>query len=117
MTAHTARTFVDQPRLTPATARLRVRLTRRGQAVAVVALLVGIFAAGLAFGSSAQGADSAPAPAAPHRTVVVQPGESLWAIARAAAPHRDPRVMVEVIRELNALPGAGVEAGQQLLLP
>jgi Tfp pilus assembly protein FimV len=113
----TASTLVETTPCPPAPARVRVRLTGRGQAVALVSILAGIFGAGLAFGSTAHGADSSPAPAAPHRTVVVQPGESLWAIARAAAPHRDPRVMVEDIRQLNALRGAGVQAGQQLLLP
>jgi hypothetical protein len=113
----TAPTFTPNSRLAPVAGRVRVRLTRRGQGVVVVTMLAGIFGAGLAFGSTAHGADSTPAPAAAHRAVVVQPGQSLWAIARAAAPHRDPRVVVEDIRELNALPGAGVEAGQQLLLP
>lgn len=113
----TAPTLVDNTRFTPAACPVRVRLTRRGQGVVLVTMLAGIFGAGLAFGSTAHGADSTPAPAAPHRTVVVAPGQTLWAIARVAAPHRDPRVVVEDIRELNALRGAGVQAGQQLLLP
>ena len=117
MTTPTALSPVENIRVSPAACRVRVRLTRRGQGVLLATMLAGIFGAGLAFGSSAHGADSTPAPLAPHRTVVVQPGQSLWAIARAAAPHRDPRVVVEDIRQLNALPGAGVEAGQQLLLP
>jgi hypothetical protein len=113
----TAPLLVENTQFTPTPGRVRVRLTRRGQVVLLVTMLAGIFAAGLVFGSSAHGADSTPAPAAPHRTVVVQPGENLWAIARSAAPHRDPRVVVEDIRQLNALRGAGVQAGQELLLP
>jgi hypothetical protein len=101
----------------PAERPVRVRLTRRGQGVLVALLLAGIFGAGLAFGAAAHGADAGPPPAVPHRTVVVQPGQTLWALARQVAPHRDPRVVVESIRELNALPGAGVQAGQELLLP
>ena len=96
---------------------VRVRLTRRGQGLLLALLLAGIFAAGLAFGAAAHGADSDPGPVPAHRTVVVQPGQTLWALARQVSPHRDPRVVVESIRELNALRGAGIQAGQQLLLP
>ncbi|HEY2832694.1 MAG TPA: LysM peptidoglycan-binding domain-containing protein [Sporichthyaceae bacterium] len=95
---------------------IRMRLTRRGQGVLLAVLLAGIFVAGLAFGAAAHGADSDSAPVA-HRTVVVQPGQTLWALARQVSPHRDPRVVVESIRELNALSGAGIQAGQELLLP
>lgn len=95
---------------------VRVRLTRRGQGVLLAVLLAAIFAAGLAFGAAAHGADGNPPPAA-HRTIVVQPGQTLWALARQVAPQRDPRVVVESIRQLNALRGAGIQAGQELLLP
>jgi hypothetical protein len=115
--AMTAGTLHHSPVVAPTERPVRVRLTRRGQGVLVIGLLAGIFAAGLAFGASAHGADSDPGPTGPHRTVVVQPGQTLWAIARQAAPHRDPRVVVEDIRALNALAGAGIQAGQQLLLP
>jgi hypothetical protein len=110
-------TLLETTPAAPVERSVRVRLTRRGQGVVLVTMLAGIFAAGLAYGASAHGADGEPAAATPHRTVVVQPGQTLWAIAREAAPHRDPRVVVESIRQLNALPGAVIQAGQQLLLP
>ncbi len=47
----------------------------------------------------------------------MHPGETLWQIAQRAAPTADPRVTVARIVELNALPGASVRAGQELLLP
>jgi hypothetical protein len=95
----------------------RLRLTRRGQGVLLAVLLAVIFAAGLAFGAAAHGADGDPPPPVAHRSVVVQPGQTLWALARQVAPQRDPRVVVESIRQLNALRGAGIQAGQELLLP
>ncbi|MGQ0847223.1 MAG: LysM peptidoglycan-binding domain-containing protein [Sporichthyaceae bacterium] len=93
-----------------------LRLTPRGRGVAVLVLLAAIFGLGMAFGSSAIGADEAPAPVE-HASVVVQPGETLWGIARSADPGRDPRNVVGEIRRLNALPSAEIQAGQVLLLP
>lgn len=103
--------------LLPAVASAPVlRLTPRGRAIAVLVLLVGIFCLGMAFGSAANGADSVPAPVE-HSNVVVQPGQTLWGIARSLAPATDPRVTIEAIRDLNALPTAEIQAGQALLLP
>lgn len=93
-----------------------LRLTPRGRAIAVLVLLAAIFCLGMAFGSSANGADSATG-SAEHSSVVVQPGQTLWGIARSAAPDRDPRVVISAIRELNAMPTTEISAGQVLLLP
>ena len=93
-----------------------LRLTPRGRGIAVVVLLAAIFCLGMAFGSAANGADSAPG-SAEHASVVVQPGQTLWGIARTAAPDRDPRVVISAIRELNAMPTTEISAGQVLLLP
>jgi hypothetical protein len=93
-----------------------LRLTRRGRALltlAVIALVTVAFALGRV-SSDASGA----AGAAARRTVVVQPGETLWEIARAASPAADPRDTVRRIQQINDLPGsAPVRPGQQLLLP
>lgn len=93
-----------------------VRLTPRGRGIALLVLLAAIFCLGLAFGSKASGADSAP-PAVEHPTVVVQPGQTLWGIARSVAPQRDPRNTIAEIRRLNALPTAEISSGQVLRLP
>jgi Tfp pilus assembly protein FimV len=61
-------------------------------------------------------AEAAPHPA-PARTVVVAPGESLWAIATRIAPHADPRDTVAAIERANGLRGAEVPAGAVLRLP
>jgi len=93
-----------------------LRLTRLGR------LMVGLVAAVLGLTVFAGAAATAvrhgrPAPALPRSgpaTVVVQPGETLWTIARRVAPARDPREVVTDLRRLNALPTADIRAGQQL---
>lgn len=107
--------------------RAPLRLTRRGRVAAVlggvllatmVSALVFVLAMGPAGGRSA-----APAPAgigagaATGSTVVVQPGDTLWAIASRLAPKADPRVVVQQIIDRNGLAGASVQAGQVLVLP
>jgi hypothetical protein len=93
------------------------RLTRRGRVVVLGLTLVLMFGAGLAFGSHADGADSRSAVAPVRRTMVVQPGQTLWGIARSIEPAADPRWTVERLIEINALPGAEIEAGRTLVLP
>ena len=48
---------------------------------------------------------------------VVQPGDSLWSIARSAAGTSDVRVVVAQIRRLNALHDTRLRPGQTLRLP
>lgn len=99
-----------------------LRLTRRGRLVIVgiplvllAALLLGL--AGF-FNAPAKAADSpADLQETPAVTVVVQPGESLWAIAAASAPGRDTRDVIAEIVQLNNLDGGRVLPGQQLFVP
>lgn len=100
-----------------------LRLTRRGRVAAVLGLvllasLVSALVFALALGP-ASGRSAAPAPtgAAAGSTVVVQPGDTLWAIASRVAPKADPRVTVQQIIDRNGLAGASVQAGQVLVLP
>jgi LysM repeat protein len=53
---------------------------------------------------------------APTRTVVVQPGDTLWDIAEAAGDG-DPRELVGEIRAINGLDDAVIRPGQELRLP
>lgn len=50
-------------------------------------------------------------------SVVVEPGDTLWQIARTHAPQRDPRSVVDQIVALNSLSSAGVQVGVSLLVP
>ena len=93
-----------------------VRLTRRGRLVVVLSVLM-LLVVGFSIGGhvSSQAASSAGVQHA--RTVTVQPGESLWAVAIRIAPHADPRLVVDRIAQINHLAGAEVFAGQQLTVP
>jgi hypothetical protein len=93
----------------------RVRLTRRGRALARVlatVLVVAVFllvAPGLARGDG-------PDRPAPRVTYVVQPGDTLWSIARRVAPGQDPRPVVDGLIEANGVRG-GLQTGQELSIP
>jgi predicted Zn-dependent protease len=57
---------------------------------------------------------SAPVPAG-HETVLVQPGDTLWTIARDLQPTGDLRSTVDLLAALNG--GPSLEVGQTLVLP
>jgi LysM repeat protein len=95
----------------------RTHLTRRGRALLLAALVVLLFAA-FSLGRAATGAATAAGGVVPAvEQTTVQPGDTLWAVARRIAPDHDPRPVVEQIRRLNGLTSAELYAGQQLLLP
>lgn len=93
-----------------------LRLTRRGRLVVVV-LVTLLAVAALLVGHGTVDASTTPGGSAALRTVVVEPGETLWQISHRVAPHADPRDTVLRIEELNALAGPVVRPGQQLLVP
>lgn len=104
--------------------RAPLRLTRRGRLVAVLGLVLLaslvsalVFALALGPASGRSAAVAPPAGAAAGSTVVVQPGDTLWAIASRVAPKADPRVVVQQIIDRNGLASASVQAGQVLVLP
>lgn len=106
-----ARTVVRHPN------RSRLRLTARGRAVLLFLVTVPIalwLLVAQLNGGAAQGTREAGA-AAP--VVVVQPGDSLWAIAERVAPAADPRDVIDAIVDFNHLPSVDVMAGQQLGIP
>ena len=57
------------------------------------------------------------ATAAQTRTIVVQPGQTLWSIAGDVAPGADRRDTIARIVELNALPSTAVSAGERIAVP
>jgi LysM domain len=109
---------------TRASTRPRTRLTRRGRIVVsvlvVVATLLVVALAWLAGTATAQAARSGTPARDVYRnltSVVVRPGESLWAIAMQAEPAADPRSVIQEIVDLNALGGTSIQPGQHLLVP
>lgn len=60
-------------------------------------------------------AEEAQAPATMY--ITVQTGDTLWGIASRLQDGGDPRRLVEEMRRLNDLDGAGLYPGQRLRLP
>lgn len=94
-----------------------LRLTRRGRLAVLIVFLVAALGTGVLVGSGPSRASGETGPPREHQYVVVQPGQTLWGIAREAAPGADPRATIEQIRRLNALSSTGVQAGQRIALP
>ena len=99
-----------------------LRLTRRGRVVLIgiplVLLAALVFLLAGFLNAPAKAADSAADLAVtPTVSVTVQSGESLWAIAAAVAPERDPRDVIADIVQLNNLTAGAVLPGQQLFVP
>ena len=99
----------------PAAAGRRGR--RRVRVLLVLALVVVALAWAAARTESALG--SVPASAPERRpvpsTYLVQPGDTLWTIARQLKPEGDVRPVVHKLADLNG--GAELEVGQVLALP
>jgi LysM repeat protein len=94
----------------------RLRLTRRGRAVLLGALLLALFAAVVVLGSSSAATDQSGQPV-PTRTVEVQQGDTLWEIAAEVAGPGDVRETVHRIEQLNALTGPALVVGQRIAVP
>jgi LysM repeat protein len=96
-----------------------LRLTRRGR-LTLVALLAALAFALVSLGQVAASAGSHEGGGAStpvSTTWVVQPGETLWAIAERVDAQTDPRETVARIVAMNGLPSSSVEAGQELQIP
>jgi Tfp pilus assembly protein FimV len=77
-----------------------------------------VFSLGQAvLGHSPAQAGASSSDAAPARTWVVQPGQTLWSIAERLAPDTDPRETVARIVAMNDLPDAAVLVGQEIVVP
>lgn len=91
-----------------------IRLTRRGRGVVAVVAAAAILAVGVV----ASGSAATPSASATTTEVhVVQPGETLWALAQAAGVDAPTRDVVDRIEEMNGLDTAMLEPGQELRVP
>ncbi len=94
-----------------------MRLTVRGRFLLVLVLaVVALSVVGFVTGRLS-GANSDRSRPAAQRTLVVQPGDTLWSIAKEVAPGGDVRKTVYEIRKLNGLSDAMIISGQVLVLP
>jgi LysM repeat protein len=100
----------------------RLRLTRRGRFVLIAVplmllsvmllLLLGVFTSPVKASTSGAAAIGTQA----VKTTVLS-GQTLWSIAAASDPSRDPRDVISDIVELNNLATSVVQPGQQLFVP
>jgi LysM repeat protein len=115
-----ASTGAAAPRPVAGSDAVPLRLTRRGRRLARTAIvLLAVLAALLLSVASRQTpvqAGTGPATSA-TTTVVVQPGQTLWTVARSLSPDADARETVARIQELNGLTGSSVRPGQSLIVP
>jgi len=108
----------------------RLRLTQRGRVVITAIVAAPLVVAAIAIALNGGGAFASGAPVSSEGSAValqtelvsftyvtVAAGESLWDVAEAVAPTRDPRDVIVDIVSLNQLPGDSVQAGQRLALP
>lgn len=97
------------------TAPASLRLTRRGRVVISLVALAAALGAAL---STQSAAADAPVDALPVTTHTVTAGETLWEIAGTITePGQDRRDVVDRLVELNGLPSAALQVGQQILVP
>jgi len=104
----------------PLSAAGSVRLTARGRRLARAGVVLVALLAALAFSVISHSTTSQAGQGAAQSgtsTVVVQPGQTLWGVARALTPDADVRETVARIQELNGLTGASVHPGQSLIVP
>lgn len=98
----------SRPAATPAVYRRR-RLVLGGIVAALVGAIIGIGIVGEADADMATGANiSAP------QSLIAQPGDTLWAIARRIVPEGN---IVDLVDELVRLNGQTIQAGQVVRLP
>jgi hypothetical protein len=90
---------------------------RRRIAVAVLAVVT-LLAARMLLGALGGGALASPEPAAPaligQSSYVVQPGDTLWSVARSLQPRADPRPLVDRLAAHRH--GAPLRVGERLAL-
>lgn len=97
---------VAQRPMVPAAARARCEQTRQDPGFrlgrwARLTITASVLVVGLLFATGALPVGSPPAVAT--QSVTVHAGDTLWSIARSAAPGQDVRLVVDRIRDLNGL--------------
>jgi LysM repeat protein len=92
----------------------RTYVRRRRTAAVAVTALVAVLLSPLA--ASALRPGEPPRPPA-QRTVVVQPGDTLWSIAQRVRPAADPRETVAAIQDANGIDAGSLQPGRSIVVP
>lgn len=91
-----------------------LRLTRRGR---IVVAVLGVLLVGLLVWASSRIAEArSTVPGSAPSVVEVQPGDTLWSIARRVAPDADTRLVVADLQRRNGLSDTSVVPGQCLVV-
>ncbi|MEO7147453.1 MAG: LysM peptidoglycan-binding domain-containing protein [Terrimesophilobacter sp.] len=102
----------------PRTVSSRLHITRRGRVVLtalvsaplmVAAVVIAVNGGIATAGAGVTGND--------FSYVTVEPGQSLWQLAKSIAPTADPRDVIADIAILNGLDGSVVHPGERLAIP
>lgn len=100
--------------------RTRVRRRRR-LAAAIGSVAIAIVVSAPVAGALGRHGDASHTGVLPARrweqVVVVQPGDTVWSIAEAAAAAGDPRVLVDAIAARNGIDVGAVVPGQAVVIP
>ncbi len=96
--------------------RGELRLTRRGRLVVFVGALSLLLMVAFFWGAGSVATDRSGSPE-PTRVVMVEEGDTLWAIASELAGDGDVRAMVDRIERLNALDSSMLLTGQKIRVP
>jgi LysM repeat protein len=119
---HPRESAPQRPHLRLVPPRRRHAVYRRRRVVVVVAalllsLILGLAAVGAATvlgGAASDGTGATPAPASTADVYVVQPGDTLWTIARSLQPEGDVRGLVDRLDEAHG-PGP-LRPGERLAI-
>ena len=95
--------------------RIAIYRRRRAVAVAFVVLVVGVILVMAFVGGRASADGSSDVEVRPAAVHIVRPGDTLWDLALALAPDRDPRVVVAALE--RAAGGSTLRVGQRIVLP
>jgi nucleoid-associated protein YgaU len=99
----------------------RTRVRRRRIAAALGSVAAAIVLSAPVAGALGRHGDVSTTKVQPARrweqVVVVQPGDTVWSIAEAAADGADPRAVVDAIAARNGIDAGAVVPGQSLVIP
>ena len=112
--------IVSSPTVAPSLPESVYRRRRLVATAALAATLVVLLAVGRPGGAPVGEIDPWSSPRSegikvdPSGVYVVEPGDTLWDIARSAAPGRDPRAVVHELAE--TIGGASLQPGQRIVI-
>ncbi|WP_110206619.1 LysM peptidoglycan-binding domain-containing protein [Nocardioides daejeonensis] len=96
--------------------RPALQLTRRGRVVVFLAATALVLLAAIFLGAASVATDDAGS-VTQTRVIMVDEGDTLWAIASDLADDGKVQQMIDAIKRLNALDSAALQVGQELHVP